>query len=94
MRDLKLSEGGFGSLYSLATIISAVLLLPFGPRMDTSPMRPYTLLVGISLGVNGVVSGFVLEAGISFSVLILGVAVLLAATIINSFRLWQLPLHA
>jgi MFS family permease len=57
MRDLKLSEGGFGSLYSLATIISAVLLLRFGPRIDTSPLRPYTRKAIMLLSVSCLVLG-------------------------------------
>jgi MFS family permease len=57
MRDLKLSEGSFGSLYSLATIISAVLLLRFGPRIDTSPLRPYTRKTILLLSASCLILG-------------------------------------
>jgi MFS family permease len=42
MRDLRITGGTFGALYAAATILSALLLIRFGHRIDRKPLRPYT----------------------------------------------------
>ena len=46
---LNLSDGQFGILYSLATLISAIILMWFGKLIDTMDLRIYTFIVSIGL---------------------------------------------
>ena len=43
---LNLSDGQFGTLYSLATLTSAVILIWFGKLIDTIDLRIYIFLRG------------------------------------------------
>ena len=42
---LKLSDGQFGLLYSLATLTSAIILIWFGKLIDKIDLRIYTFII-------------------------------------------------
>ena len=46
---LNLSDGQFGSLYSLATLTSAIILIWFGKLIDTIDLRVYTFIISLGL---------------------------------------------
>ena len=46
---LNLSDGQFGSLYSLATLTSAIILIWFGKLIDTMDLRIYTFIISLGL---------------------------------------------
>ena len=46
---LNLSDGQFGTLYSLATLTSAAILIWFGKLIDTMDLRIYTFIVSLGL---------------------------------------------
>ena len=46
---LNLSDGQFGSLYSFATLTSAIILIWFGKLIDTMDLRIYTFIVSLGL---------------------------------------------
>ncbi len=52
---LNLSDGQFGLIYSLATLVSAFLLIWFGKLIDKIDLRIYTFIIslGLSLGCIG-----------------------------------------
>ena len=52
---LKLSDGQFGLLYSLATLTSAIILIWFGKLIDKIDLRIYTFIIslGLSFGCIG-----------------------------------------
>ena len=52
---LKLSDGQFGLLYSLATLTSAIILVWFGKLIDKIDLRIYTFIIslGLSFGCIG-----------------------------------------
>lgn len=58
MRDLGITGGMFGALYAAATILSAILLVRFGNRIDKKPLRPYTrrtvILLSLSCAALGI----------------------------------------
>ena len=56
---LSLSNGEFGSYYSLATILSAITLIWVGKLIDSIDLRKYTLFVITSFSIVCVVFGFV-----------------------------------
>ncbi|NND83367.1 MAG: MFS transporter [Gammaproteobacteria bacterium] len=68
---LNLSHGEFGAVYSLATLLSAFLLLWTGPLIDRVPLKTFSYAVVIGLALACVVM-----AG-SHNVLMLFVAILL-----------------
>ena len=47
--DFSLGHGGFGTLYSLATLTSSVILVWAGRRIDDVDLRVYTALVCVGL---------------------------------------------
>lgn len=51
-KEFALGSGLFGSLYSLATLISAVLLPIVGRWVDVIDLRRYALAVAIGLGIS------------------------------------------
>ena len=46
---LELSNGEFGLIYSLATILSSILLIWFGKLIDWMDLRIYTLIISLGL---------------------------------------------
>ncbi len=65
-----LSDGGWGSIYTVATLISAALLIQAGGLADTVPLRRLALMV---LGLYVVVA-----AGMAFNTSIWGLVALIA----------------
>ena len=47
-----LGAGGFGLLYSIATLASALFLPVFGPMMDRYNLRVYSVFVGAGLMIG------------------------------------------
>ena len=56
---LSLTNGEFGSYYSLATIFSAITLIWVGKLIDSVALRKYTLFVIISFSAVSITFGFV-----------------------------------
>jgi MFS family permease len=52
-----LSHGEFGTVYSLATLLSAGCLAWIGPKIDTTPLRTYTLWVCLGMIVAALIMG-------------------------------------
>ncbi len=55
--EFDLSHGGFGTLYSLATLASAGCLFYLGPKIDVLDLRLFSVLVCIGLGLACVLMG-------------------------------------
>lgn len=49
LQEFQLSNAGFGSLYSMATLSSAVILPYLGSWIDRLPLRQYSLYVAVGL---------------------------------------------
>lgn len=58
LEDFQLSNAGFGSLYSLATLSSAALLPYLGRWIDHLPLKQYSLYVAVGLLTASLVMAF------------------------------------
>lgn len=68
--DLSLSSTFFGSLYSLATLCSAFLLLIFGKRVDFRSLGPYTVKSLLLLLASCVLLAFTINPAMLFIALV------------------------
>lgn len=61
-----LSQGGFGTVYALATLTSAVLMTQIGPLFDRTDLRLYSAVICAGMAGAAVVLGIVPPASVVF----------------------------
>lgn len=66
LQEFKLSNAGFGSLYSIATLSSAVILPYLGSWIDRLPLKLYSLYVALGLMVASLTVALSWHIGLLF----------------------------
>lgn len=58
VRDFKITEGTFGAIYAVCTVISSIFMLTIGHSVDHKPVKTVTAFTVLSLAVSSILLGF------------------------------------